>query len=112
MGTGEAGETGKSSPSLSHPPGFTPEILEDQNDNEAKNTLESLNAKVMGSSQEIPTAEHNDQVSQKGINNGGSVLRVMEDVIRVGQAMGYSMEGCVKDLAAIIGKQGEENVFR
>nr|GEY00679.1 hypothetical protein [Tanacetum cinerariifolium] len=83
-----------------------------KNDNEAKNTLESLNAKVMGSSQEIPTAEHNDQVSQKGINNGGSVLGVMEDVIRVGQAMGYSMEGCVKDLAAIIGKQGEENVFR
>nr|GEY63130.1 zinc finger, CCHC-type [Tanacetum cinerariifolium] len=109
---GVAGETGKSSPSLSHPPGFTPDVLEDQNDNEAKNTLESLNAKVMGSSQEIPTAEHNDQVSQKGINNGGSVLGVMEDVIRVGQAMGYSMEGCVKDLAAIIGKQGEENVFR
>nr|GFD48528.1 RNA-directed DNA polymerase, eukaryota [Tanacetum cinerariifolium] len=34
------------------------------------------------------------KVSQKGINNGGSVLGVMEDVIRVGQAMGYSMEGC------------------
>nr|GEW29296.1 DUF21 domain-containing protein At2g14520-like [Tanacetum cinerariifolium] len=32
----KAGETGKSSPSISHPPGFTPEILEDQNDNEAK----------------------------------------------------------------------------
>nr|GFB36896.1 RNA-directed DNA polymerase, eukaryota [Tanacetum cinerariifolium] len=70
----KAGETEKSSPSLSHPPGFTPEILEDQNDNEAKDTLESLNAKVMGSSQEIPIVEHNDQVSQKGINNGGSVL--------------------------------------
>nr|GEY14657.1 RNA-directed DNA polymerase, eukaryota [Tanacetum cinerariifolium] len=51
-------------------------------------------------------------VSQKGINNGGSVLGVMKDVIRVGQAMGYSMEGYVKDLVAIIGKQGEENVFR
>nr|GFC12893.1 hypothetical protein [Tanacetum cinerariifolium] len=33
-----------------------------KNDNEDKNTLESLNAKVIGSSQEIPTAEHNDQV--------------------------------------------------
>ncbi|GKA56501.1 RNA-directed DNA polymerase, eukaryota [Tanacetum coccineum] len=76
----KAGETRKSSPSLSHPPGFTPEILEDQNDNEAKDTLESLNAKVMGSSQEIPIVDHNDQVSQKGINNGGSVLGVMEDV--------------------------------
>ncbi|GJW97082.1 RNA-directed DNA polymerase, eukaryota [Tanacetum coccineum] len=92
----KAGETRKSSPSLSHPPGFTPEILEDQNDKEAKDTLESLNAKVMGSSQEIPIVDHNDQVSQKGINNGGSVLGVMEDVIRVGQAMGYSMEGCTK----------------
>nr|GFC75244.1 RNA-directed DNA polymerase, eukaryota [Tanacetum cinerariifolium] len=29
------------------------------------------------------SAKHNDQVSQKGINNGGSVLGVMEDVIRV-----------------------------
>ncbi|GJY87841.1 Toll/interleukin-1 receptor domain-containing protein [Tanacetum coccineum] len=58
----KAGETRKSSPSLSHPPGFTPEILEDQNDKEAKDTLESLNAKVMGSSQEIPIVDHNDQV--------------------------------------------------
>ena len=105
-------ETGKSSPSLSHPPGFTPELQEDQNVNEAKDTLESLNANVMGSSQEIPIEDHNDQVSLQGFNNGGSVLGVMEDVIRVGQAMGYSMKGCEEDLTAIIGKQGDENVFR
>ncbi|GJY98761.1 hypothetical protein Tco_0516191 [Tanacetum coccineum] len=38
---------------------------------------------------------------------------VMEDsTSRVGQVMGYSMEGCVKDLENIIGKQGEDNVIR
>nr|GEW93144.1 RNA-directed DNA polymerase, eukaryota [Tanacetum cinerariifolium] len=84
----KAGETGKSSPSISHSPGFTPEILEDRNDNEAKNTfLRELRFQYR-SSQEIPTAEHNDQVSQKGMNNGGSVLGVMEDVIRVGNSGG------------------------
>ncbi|GJS94018.1 RNA-directed DNA polymerase, eukaryota [Tanacetum coccineum] len=102
-------EISEPSPSLTHPPGFTPEFLEKQNAVEDKNSLEFLNAKVMTSSQEIPTVDHNDQTSQKETNCGGSVLGVMEDVIRVGQAMGYSMEGCVKDLAAIIDNQGDAN---
>ncbi|GJU27629.1 hypothetical protein Tco_1166250 [Tanacetum coccineum] len=48
---------------------------------------------------------------QNVVKSGGSVLDVMEDIIRVGQVMGYSMEGCVKDLENIIGKQGEDNLF-
>ncbi|GJT65762.1 hypothetical protein Tco_1017242 [Tanacetum coccineum] len=48
---------------------------------------------------------------QNVVKSGGSVLDVMEDIIRVGQVMGYSMEGCVKDLENIIGKQGEDNPF-
>nr|GEZ67133.1 RNA-directed DNA polymerase, eukaryota [Tanacetum cinerariifolium] len=39
-------------------------------------------------------------------HEGGSVLGVTEDMIRVGKAMGYSMDGCVKDLEQIIGTQG------
>nr|GEW05268.1 retrovirus-related Pol polyprotein from transposon TNT 1-94 [Tanacetum cinerariifolium] len=39
---------------------------------------------------------------------GGSVLGVLEEVIRVGQVMGYSMEGCEKDIESIIGNQGAE----
>ena len=31
----------------------------------------------------------------------------MEDIIQVGQAMGYSMDGCVKDLECIIDQEGE-----
>nr|GEW32371.1 RNA-directed DNA polymerase, eukaryota, reverse transcriptase zinc-binding domain protein [Tanacetum cinerariifolium] len=89
----KTGKTSKLSPSLSHPPGFTSNFLEEQNNNEAKENLEPLNAKVMSSSQEIHVVEHNDHLSQKGTNNGGSVLDVMKDVIRIGEAMGYSMEG-------------------
>nr|GFB84628.1 RNA-directed DNA polymerase, eukaryota [Tanacetum cinerariifolium] len=88
----KAGEISEPSPFLSHPPGYTSE--------------------VMNSSQEVPIEDHNEQVGQNGVNNGGSVFGVIEDVIRVGQAMGHSMEGCVNDLVAIIGKQGEDNVFR
>nr|GFD46707.1 RNA-directed DNA polymerase, eukaryota [Tanacetum cinerariifolium] len=43
---------------------------------------------------------------------GGSVLGVLEEVIRVGQVMGYSIEGCKKDIESIIGNQGAEGGFR
>nr|GEZ84583.1 RNA-directed DNA polymerase, eukaryota [Tanacetum cinerariifolium] len=38
--------------------------------------------------------------------SGGSVLGVMEDMIRVGKVMGYSMDGCVKDLDEAVGNSG------
>nr|GFA12265.1 UvrD-like helicase, ATP-binding domain, P-loop containing nucleoside triphosphate hydrolase [Tanacetum cinerariifolium] len=40
------------------------------------------------------------------------VLGVLEEVIRVGQAMGFSMEGCEKDVENIIKNQGDETVFK
>nr|GEW01043.1 RNA-directed DNA polymerase, eukaryota [Tanacetum cinerariifolium] len=55
------------SSSLSHPSGFTPDVLVIRNENGQ-------------SVKEIPIV-------------GGSVLGVMEDMIRVGKAMGYSMDG-------------------
>ncbi|GJQ90853.1 RNA-directed DNA polymerase, eukaryota [Tanacetum coccineum] len=48
-----------------------------------------------------------EEFTQRG-NNGGSVLSFLEEVIRVGHAMGFSMEGCEKDIEAIIEKQGVE----
>ena len=45
-------------------------------------------------------------------SKGGSVLGVLEEVIKVGQAMGFSMEGCEKDIETIIGNQGADLVFR
>ncbi|GJR11907.1 nucleotide-binding alpha-beta plait domain-containing protein [Tanacetum coccineum] len=39
---------------------------------------------------------------------GGSVLGVLEEMIRVGRAMGYSMEGCEKDIESIIKTKGDD----
>ncbi|GJU65407.1 hypothetical protein Tco_1247242 [Tanacetum coccineum] len=50
---------------------------------------------------------HETQESNGMIHrNGGSILEVMDDMVRVGQTMGYSMEGCLKDIENIIGSQG------
>ncbi|GKD35456.1 DIE2/ALG10 family protein [Tanacetum coccineum] len=43
---------------------------------------------------------------------GGSLLTVMEELIKVGQTMGYNMEGCTKNVEEIIESQGVDGVFR
>ncbi|GJS77455.1 RNA-directed DNA polymerase, eukaryota, nucleotide-binding alpha-beta plait domain protein [Tanacetum coccineum] len=43
-----------------------------------------------------------DDEEQNSTHNGGSVLGVLDDIIKVGQSMGYTMEGCAKDLENII----------
>nr|GFC74638.1 nucleotide-binding alpha-beta plait domain-containing protein [Tanacetum cinerariifolium] len=42
----------------------------------------------------------------------GSILSIMEDVVKVGQTMGYNMDGCIKDITVIIESQGEFGVNR
>ncbi|GJW11629.1 hypothetical protein Tco_1577456 [Tanacetum coccineum] len=59
-----------------------------------------------------------DRVSSESFSNGvkikegGSILEILEEMITVGQTMGFSMEGCTKDMEKIIGTQGEQLVFR
>ncbi|GJU51851.1 multidrug resistance-associated protein 5 [Tanacetum coccineum] len=54
-----------------------------------------------------------DRVSSESFSNGvkikegGSILEILEEMITVGQKMGFSMEGCTKDMEKIIGTQGE-----
>nr|GEW93757.1 RNA-directed DNA polymerase, eukaryota [Tanacetum cinerariifolium] len=79
--------------------------------NKKGETNHVFNARVMNSSQDIPVDSNKTFSCQNVVKSGGSVLDVMEDIIRVGQVMGYSMEGCVKDLENIIGKQGEDNDY-
>nr|GEV20284.1 RNA-directed DNA polymerase, eukaryota [Tanacetum cinerariifolium] len=38
---------------------------------------------------------------------GGSILEVLDDMIKVGQTMGFTMEGCLKDMESIISSQGD-----
>nr|GFB59468.1 nucleotide-binding alpha-beta plait domain-containing protein [Tanacetum cinerariifolium] len=44
--------------------------------------------------------------------NGGSILGLLDEVVKVGQVIGYKMEGCVSNIAEIIEAQGAEEVYR
>nr|GFD19067.1 RNA-directed DNA polymerase, eukaryota [Tanacetum cinerariifolium] len=99
---------------LSHPPGFTLDVSVIQNENgqSAKEIPVVVNAKVINNSQDVYKEASCDNVDLNVVKKGGSVLGVMEDMIRVGKAMDYSMDGCVKDLEQIIGTQGVGDVPR
>nr|GEY78037.1 RNA-directed DNA polymerase, eukaryota, nucleotide-binding alpha-beta plait domain protein [Tanacetum cinerariifolium] len=45
------------------------------------------------------------------LKEGGSILDILDEMIKVGQTMGFSMVGCTKDMEGIIGAQGENVVF-
>ncbi|GJR89741.1 RNA-directed DNA polymerase, eukaryota [Tanacetum coccineum] len=101
-----SGGARESSPSLSHPPGFTPEVFEIRKENDhveggidsevVKEFSPTVNAKVMNNSQEVQEESSliGDQLAECFTIIGGSVLGVLEDMIRVGKAMGYTMDGC------------------
>nr|GFC84904.1 RNA-directed DNA polymerase, eukaryota [Tanacetum cinerariifolium] len=84
----------------------------DADNNGGKDNPIPVSARVMNTSQDIPDEMHSDLVGSKTVHNGGSMLGVMEDFIRIGEAMGYAMEGSVNDLATIIDQQGDDNVIR
>ncbi|GJV84911.1 RNA-directed DNA polymerase, eukaryota [Tanacetum coccineum] len=46
------------------------------------------------------------------IKSGGSLLDIMDELIKVGHAMGYKMDGCLKNLEAIIGSKGDHNLYK
>nr|GEW45912.1 RNA-directed DNA polymerase, eukaryota, reverse transcriptase zinc-binding domain protein [Tanacetum cinerariifolium] len=45
------------------------------------------------------------------LNAGGSILDTMEDLIEIGNVTGYNMEGCSKNIEAIIGRQGDTSAL-
>nr|GEZ42204.1 RNA-directed DNA polymerase, eukaryota, nucleotide-binding alpha-beta plait domain protein [Tanacetum cinerariifolium] len=113
----QAEEVNVSSSSLSYPPGFTPvgsvdpktnEHVNEEGDGRQEDVVSPVvNAKVMNISQDVE-----EEVSCVFVKTGGSVLGVLEEVIRVGQAMGFFMEGCKKDVENIIGNERDETVFK
>nr|GFC15390.1 RNA-directed DNA polymerase, eukaryota [Tanacetum cinerariifolium] len=108
--------------SIPYPPGFTPvneipasinqdapEVESDRPPNWSKRSNSRVLEEVLN---------FVDKSSSESINNGiklkqgGSILEILEEMITVGQTMGFSMEGCTKDMEKIIGTQGEQVVFR
>ncbi|GJS00006.1 RNA-directed DNA polymerase, eukaryota [Tanacetum coccineum] len=113
-------------PSLSHPPGFTPEFPQQEfnhnnvpkKENTTDPVLENVfsskvHSKVFNFSQEILDKDHSSGSASSNFShnesNGGSILGAMEDMIRIGQSMGYDMEGCSKDMERIIASDSVGN---
>ncbi|GKA65148.1 RNA-directed DNA polymerase, eukaryota [Tanacetum coccineum] len=79
-----------------------------------------LNKKKKGCSSRIMESSKkiNEELHAEGYQNvvknreGGSILELLEEMITVGQTMGFSMEGCNKNMEKIIGSQGDNKVFR
>nr|GEX11281.1 RNA-directed DNA polymerase, eukaryota, nucleotide-binding alpha-beta plait domain protein [Tanacetum cinerariifolium] len=107
---------------IPYPSGFTPineipaSIKQDAPEvesNRPPNQSERNNSRVL---EEVSNSV--DKSSSESINNGiklkegGSILEILEEMITVGQTMGFSMEGCTKDMEKIIGTQGEQVVFQ
>ncbi|GJU85921.1 nucleotide-binding alpha-beta plait domain-containing protein [Tanacetum coccineum] len=44
--------------------------------------------------------------------SGGSILLFMDELVKVGQTMGYNMDGCMKNIEEIIESQGVNKVYR
>nr|GEW12529.1 RNA-directed DNA polymerase, eukaryota [Tanacetum cinerariifolium] len=85
-------------PSLSHPPGFTPQESSPTVNTKAKSHLQDSH--VNETSSGFPTWIHS-----RTTINGGSILEILDGMINVGNSMGYDMEGCSKDIERIIGLQ-------
>ncbi|GJX03210.1 nucleotide-binding alpha-beta plait domain-containing protein [Tanacetum coccineum] len=118
--------------SLKFPPGFTPPSEKDEvSINEAVgNKLHNIadvtkdnNEKVKDTVSSSHVNSNNKEVGNDSSSLGqikksecprtdGSILGLLEDVIKVGQVMGYNMEGCISNMGKIISSKGVEEVYR
>nr|GEW69919.1 RNA-directed DNA polymerase, eukaryota [Tanacetum cinerariifolium] len=92
--------------SLPFPPGFTPadQVKSDKKNSPLHSHSGGLNSRVLEESQ--PTKDQGSPKDNLNQRIGGSILEVIDDLIKVGQAMGFTMEGSKKDMETIIGSQG------
>nr|GEY07295.1 RNA-directed DNA polymerase, eukaryota [Tanacetum cinerariifolium] len=92
--------------SISFPLGFTPcDETEVECDKKSMGNNEGSGfGKEKGESVSIGSMKSN-KIDIK--RTGGSLLTVMEELIKVGKTMGYNMEGCIKNIEEIIEIQGE-----
>ncbi|GJV37618.1 nucleotide-binding alpha-beta plait domain-containing protein [Tanacetum coccineum] len=115
--------TGISS-SYSHPPGFShvkvQEDLQETNNINAQGKEDATGSINNNKGHDNQNYQHEacDSVSSghfkksEAPKTGGSILQLLDDVVKVGQVMGYKMDGCMKNMAEIIESQGAEEVFR
>ncbi|GJW94704.1 nucleotide-binding alpha-beta plait domain-containing protein [Tanacetum coccineum] len=103
--------------SLKYPPGFTPidrETVEVRPDNiEEANDAQSecCEANKLKGNGNSSTSSGHFKVSEAP-RSGGSMIGLLEEVVKVGQVMGFKMDGCISNMEEIIGSQGVEEGYR
>ncbi|GJX94590.1 hypothetical protein Tco_0349176, partial [Tanacetum coccineum] len=97
---------------LEFPPGFTP--INHEGELIAEESVHDVTEQVQSISNKLKKRKPNAGVlNQSSLNTssqkiaGGSILEAMDEQVKVGQTMGYNMEGYTKNIEAIIGSQGE-----
>ncbi|GJU17260.1 RNA-directed DNA polymerase, eukaryota [Tanacetum coccineum] len=108
--------------SIPYPPGFTPEKdntkteareVKDKDSAMSQSRSEGLCSRILEDAQPVDEYLSSDgRVNGHEQKKGGSILEVLDDMIKVGQTMGFSMEGCMKDIENIIGSQGANEVIQ
>ncbi|GJT47647.1 RNA-directed DNA polymerase, eukaryota, reverse transcriptase zinc-binding domain protein [Tanacetum coccineum] len=105
-----------SNSNLKYPPGFTPSVADedkredlyvsgDENEIRSKYVqVEVISPCEKEKEQNRYNGWHND--IHKPVYSGGSILQVMEDMVKVGKTMGYNTKGCVNNIEEIIKSQG------
>nr|GEV15713.1 RNA-directed DNA polymerase, eukaryota [Tanacetum cinerariifolium] len=88
----KGGNDNKSEGSLKYPPRFSPEV---NNEGVSLPGGDAIN--------------HDDKFEPP--RTGGSILGLLDEVVKIGQVMGYKMEGCMSNMAKIIETQGAEEKF-
>ncbi|GJW99297.1 RNA-directed DNA polymerase, eukaryota [Tanacetum coccineum] len=88
------------------PPGFTPKVIDDT---DLENIADSVNQPngIPISNNDVSTSAKGGSTRTLKLKTGGSIFEVMEDLVEVGRTMGYNMDGCLKDIEAIISSQGD-----
>ncbi|GJT59826.1 RNA-directed DNA polymerase, eukaryota [Tanacetum coccineum] len=112
--------------SLEYPPGFTPREndvenveMDNQKDNcdgefgNVNNISDEVNFSSGFNTYKKAGGESMDSDhcrESEGSRKGGSILMLMDELVKVGQTMGYNMDGCMKNIEEIIESQGVDGV--
>ncbi|GJW71739.1 RNA-directed DNA polymerase, eukaryota [Tanacetum coccineum] len=102
-----------------YPPGFTPANSSDiGQDNHVHGTIEKEHGDKQDFKKEAALKEEDSFSGNSGHfktasfpKTGGSMLYLIEELIKVGQVMGYKMEGCMNDIEEIETKMENVDLF-
>lgn len=114
---------------LQYPPGFTPtnERVHLSQNLQCERKVEEpkitdVEERINVCSQEVLDKVERDkedvysqrvtEIRKEKHREGESILHLIDELVKVGQTMGYNMDGCIENMESIIGAQGENDVVK